>query len=62
MAGASLYALAALSECGDDAQQVKLGDVTVQKSGKNTAATCLRIQADLIMAPYVKDRFLFVRA
>ena len=62
VAGASLYALAALSECGDDAQQVKRGDVTVQKSGKNTAATCLRIQADLIMAPYVKDRFLFVRA
>ena len=60
IAGASLYALAALSECSTEAEQVKLGDVTVKKPGKNTAANCLRNQADLIMAPYLKDRFSFV--
>ena len=61
IAGASLYALAALSDCDKDAEQVKIGDVTVKKPGKNTAANCLRSQADLIMAPYLKDRFVFLR-
>lgn len=61
VAGASLYALAALGECNDDAEQMKVGDVTVKKPGKNTAANCLRNQADLIMAPYVRDKFSFLR-
>ena len=60
IAGASLYALAALSECNMETEQVKLGDVTVKTPGKNTAANCLRNQADLIMAPYLKDRFAFM--
>ena len=54
---ASLYALAALSE-GDEMknmEQVRIGDVTMQRSTGGVAARCLRNQAERIMFPYLQD-------
>ena len=39
---------------------MKLGDVTIKRSGVDTASQCLHNQAALIMAPYVKDNFCFL--
>ncbi len=60
IAAAALYALAAFSEVEDFAElcHIQLGDLTVKRNG-GAAAKCLRSQAGLIMAPYVKDRFSF---
>lgn len=61
VAAASLYALAAMSE-SDDAAQIEsftAGDVTVRRSG-GTGARCLRNQAALTIAPYVRDSFAFL--
>ncbi len=60
VAAAALYALAAFSECEGmgSMSHVQLGDLTLKSSG-NAAAKCLRSQADLIMSPYVLDRFGF---
>lgn len=62
IASASLHALAALSETGQDPEleQVKLGDVTLKRKNGNAAANCLRNQAELMMYPYLKDRFTFL--
>ncbi|MBQ9167865.1 MAG: hypothetical protein IJX67_05580 [Oscillospiraceae bacterium] len=62
IAAASLYALAALSEAGDSLgmEQVTLGDVTLKRKNGDAAANCLRNQADLMMFPYLKDRFSFL--
>lgn len=62
IAAASLYALAALSEVGDGLgmEQVSLGDVTLKRRGGSAAANCLRNQAELMMFPYLKDRFSFL--
>ncbi len=62
IASASLYALAALSEL-DEVQQLErmqIGDVTMQRRGGSPAATCLRNQAALMMAPYLCDGFSFL--
>lgn len=61
IAAASLYALAALSETDDVGQmdQIKLGDVTLQRGGRNAAVACLRSQAELMMSPYCTDGFVF---
>lgn len=58
---AGLMALAALSEAGEQEQTARLtaGDVTVEKTRNNAAANCLRWQAKVLMAPYLKDGFLF---
>ncbi len=63
IAAAALYALAALSETDElgTLQQVQLGDLTLRRSTDSTAARCLRTQAELIMAPYLADRFSFRR-
>ncbi len=63
VAAGALYALAALSEWeGQEApQQMQLGDLTVKRASGNAAAQCLRSQGELIMAPYVQDRFSFRR-
>ena len=58
VAAAALYAVAALTET-EDLDQVKVGDLTVRHSSRNAAACCLRYQAELMMAPYLKDRFCF---
>lgn len=63
VAAASLLALAALSDVHDESQteQVTVADFTVrtQKNGTDAAANCLRTQAELMIAPYLKDRFSF---
>ena len=62
VAAASLYALAAHSELDEMAQleQVTAGDITLRKKGADAAASCLRYQAELMMLPYLKDRFAFL--
>lgn len=62
IAAASMYALASMSEMGNlrDMDQVSVGDITVRKSSKDAAVCCLRYQAELLMMPYIQDRFVFV--
>ena len=61
VAAASLFALAALTEAGDAerVEQFSAGDVTVRTGSGDAAANCLRYQAELIITPYLKDRFAF---
>lgn len=57
---AAMYALAAMScvtEMGQ-LEQVTAGDVTMRRS-TNVAAACLQSQAEALMAPYLKSRFVF---
>jgi hypothetical protein len=58
IAAASLYALAAMSDAREIGE-MRLGDVTLKRSGADTASKCLHSQAALIMAPYLKDGFSF---
>jgi len=62
IAAASLYAVAALSEVDDMAQleQFSVSDLTVRRKGGDAASSCLRYQAELMMLPYVSDRFSFL--
>ena len=63
VAAASLFALAALNEAGDTAlvEEFKAGDLTVKQGSKKDAASrCLFNQAQLMIAPYLKDVFSFV--
>lgn len=62
VAAASLYALAAMSEMDDLEQirEIKAGDVTLRRNSTDSAACCLRYQAEVMMKPYMKDRFSFV--
>ncbi len=62
VASASLFALAELNSVKDsDAlEQITAGDLTVRKvSSGDTASNVLRHQAQLMIAPYLKDRFCF---
>ena len=62
VAAASLYALAALNSVkdGDMLEQVTAGDLTIRKSNSaDPASNVLRNQAELMIAPYLKDRFCF---
>ena len=58
VAAASLYALATLS-AQTDMERIVAGDVTMQRSSSDAAANCLRYQAEVIIAPYLKDGFSF---
>ena len=62
IAAASLYALAAMSEMDDltQMQEIKAGDLTLRRGSTDSAACCLRYQAEIMMKPYMKDRFSFV--
>ena len=64
IAAASLYALASLSSAAETAQveEFQAGDLTVRqcRSGQDAASNCLRRQADMMIQPYVKDRFSFL--
>ena len=63
VAAASLFALAALNEAQDPNQveEFKAGDLTVkQGSRKDAASRCLHNQAELMITPYLKDRFAFL--
>ncbi len=58
---AGMYALAAMSDIGDWGQleQMTAGDVTIRRGKGDGAANYLRTQADLLMAPYLKQPFMF---
>lgn len=62
VAAASLLALAALSETDEEAQleQIVVTDLTLRRRSTDSAACCLRYQAEVIMAPYMKDSFAFL--
>lgn len=62
VAAASLYALAALNEvlAGSRVEQLVAGDLTVRRGSADAASRCLFHQAELVMAPYLKDRFAFL--
>ena len=59
---ASMMALAAMSRISDmdQLEQITAGDLTLRRGGGNMASECLQAQAELLMAPYVKDPFVFV--
>ncbi len=60
IAAASLLALADLGSIGDDGlEQISAGDFTIRKGSRDAASNCLRAQAELMIAPYLKDRFAF---
>ena len=64
IAAASLLALAAMAGIAEDVpvEQITVGDFTVRKGALNhdAASNCLRAQAELMIAPYLKDSFSFV--
>ena len=62
VAAASLLALAALNGVDEDAavEQITAGDLTIRKGSRDAASNCLRAQAELMIAPYLKDRFTFL--
>lgn len=61
IAAASLYALAALAETDpmQRVEQIQIGDVTLKRGGSTAASACLRHQAEMMMAPFLKDNFCF---
>ena len=63
VAAASLFALAAMNEAVDQAsvEEFKAGDLTVKQStsARDAASRCLYHQAELMITPYLKDRFSF---
>ena len=61
VAAASLMALAALDELDEErnVEQITAGDLTIRRGSRAAAVNCLRTQAELMMAPYVRDSFLF---
>lgn len=61
VAAASLFTLAAISQVSKDADmgEVKLGDVTMKRRDTDAASRCLFNQAELIISPYLADRFSF---
>ena len=64
VAAASLYALASLSDVEDTVpvEEFKAGDLTVRqsRSGRDAASNCLLRQAEMMILPYLKDRFSFM--
>ena len=62
IAAASLLALAALGSVGDEEglEQITAGDFTIRKRSTDAASNCLRAQAELMIAPYLKDSFTFL--
>lgn len=62
VAAASLYALAALNEAGSGTavEEFRAGDLTVKRSGMDVSSRCLQKQAELIIQPFLKDRFAFM--
>ena len=64
IAAASLLALGAMgSVTGEEStQQITVGDFSVRtsKNRGDAASNCLKAQAELIIAPYLKDRFTFL--
>ena len=63
VAAASLLALAGLTSyrAEDYSEQITVADFTMKTTSgyKDAAANCLKMQAELMIAPYLKDRFAF---
>ena len=62
IAAASLLALASLNgiEDGTRTEQITAGDFTIRKQYNDAASNCLRAQAELMIAPDLKDNFAFL--
>lgn len=62
IAAASLFALSALSEADETSavEMFQAGDLSIRRRGGDAASNCLRNQAELMIAPYLKDCFTFV--
>ena len=64
VAATSLLALAALNSyrAEDYNEHISVADFTMKTSStyKDVASNCLKTQAELMIAPYLKDRFTFV--
>ena len=64
VAAASLLAMAGLTSyrAEDYSEQVSVADFSMKtnKGYKDVAANCLKTQAELMIAPYLKDRFAFM--
>ena len=64
IAAASLYALANLGDAEETVQveEFQAGDLTIRKCGqvRDAASRCLERQAEMMMLPYLKDRFSFM--
>ena len=64
IAAASLYALAALEDADEEilVEEFRAGDLTVRQGGghRDAASRCLQRQADMMILPYLKDRFSFL--
>ena len=64
IAAASLYALASLGDVQETVrvEEFKAGDLTIRQSGahRDAASNCLQRQADMMIRPYLKDRFSFL--
>jgi hypothetical protein len=62
VAAASLYALAAMNAVasGEQMEQIVAGDLTLRRRSGDAASGCLFTQAELMIAPYLKDRFSFL--
>ena len=62
VAAASLFALAELNtvRSGTALEQITAGDLTIRKNvSSDPASAVLRNQAQLVISPYLKDRFCF---
>lgn len=60
-AAAGLYALAEFDEIRRQREPefMTLGDVTMRKSTQDAAVNCLRMQAEMIISSFLRDRFAF---
>ena len=61
IAAASLLALADLDNVreGEQMEQITAGDLTLRRGKRAAASNCLRAQAEMLIGPYLKDRFSF---
>lgn len=61
VAAGSLYTLAALTEAEEMLQPESFtaADLTIHRPDSAAAVRCLRAQAELILCPYLEDRFSF---
>lgn len=63
IAAASLLALANFNAASQgEPTEFRVGELTMKhdSGSRDTASNCLRHQAELVIAPYLKDRFAFV--
>ena len=61
IAAASLLALASLN-AAENVEEFRAGELTVKRTTavRDAASRCLRRQAELMIGPYLKDRFSFL--